>query len=119
MKNNSIIFIAGFAAFFFSASAYTEKTDSSGTKGSMKEAIKHLKMAKENENDANVVLKHAEMSLKHLEALDREERNKSNNRKDHDIPGAIINLEEAIAHAQMGHTDVAKKHIDKALNDMH
>ena len=30
-----------------------------------------------------------------------------------------INLEEAIAHAQMGHTDVAKKHIDKALNDMH
>ena len=119
MKNISIIFIAGFATFFFSASAYTEKDASSGTKGSMKEAIKHLKMAKENKNDANAILKHAEMSLKHLEVLDKEERNKSNNRKDHDIPGAIMNLEEAITHAEMGNIDVAKKHIDNALNDIH
>lgn len=116
---NNAFFILVVLALFYSASAFSEKSEPGVTKGSMTEAIKHLKIARENENDVNIVLKHAEMSLKHLKALDREERIKTKNKKDHDLPGAIINIEEAIAHAEMGHADMAKKYIKEALNDMH
>ena len=35
------------------------------------------------------------------------------------IDASIKHLEEAIKHAKIGHADVASKHIDAALNEMH
>lgn len=119
MKSSLAIFFVGFSAILFCTSVIGQNAETGGIKGSMTEAIKHLKMIKENESDSNVVLKYAEISLKHLEAIDRKERNPSKKIKDHDIPGAIIHLQQAIAHAEMGNAEKAKTHIGAALNDMH
>ncbi len=71
MKSSLAIFFVGFAAIILCTSIYGQNAETGGIKGLMSEAIKHLKMIKENESDSNVVLKHAKISLKHLEAIDR------------------------------------------------
>jgi|GEM_PF-4954304 len=77
MKSSLAIFFVGFAAILLCTSIYAQNAGTGGIKGSMSDAIKHLKMIKENESDSKVVLKHAEISLKHLEAIDIKERNSS------------------------------------------
>ncbi len=122
MKNIITILAASVLVLFFSsqisASGYSGKTEAGGVAGSTAEAIKHAEMAKTHGDDAKKILQHGEMSLKYMEEVDRETVGKVNVEEDKHINGAVMHLKEAISHAEMGHADVANKHISEALNDM-
>jgi len=72
-----------------------------------------------NADDTKKILQHAEMSLKYAQDADDEAIENINTQGAEHITASIAHLEEAIKHAKMGHADVASKHIDEALNEMH
>lgn len=75
-------------------------------------------MAKTHGDDAKKILEHGEASLKYAEKADRETAGKVNVQETEHITASIAHLEEAISHAEMGHAEVANKHINEALNEM-
>ncbi|AEJ01670.1 hypothetical protein Nit79A3_1868 [Nitrosomonas sp. Is79A3] len=124
MNNISTILAAGILVIFFSsqvsAAGYGGQAQSEGkATSSIDEAIKHAEMAKAHGDDAKEILKHAEISLKYAKDTVVEVIEKINISGMERIDASIKHLEEAIKHAKLGHADVASKHIDAALNEMH
>jgi len=124
MKKISTILAVSTLVLFFSsqisASGYGGQVESAEKTGnSMTEAIKHAEMAKAHGNDAKEILKHAEMSLQYAHATDVKAISKINVSGVEHINASIKHLEEAVKHAKMGHADIASKHINAALDEMH
>lgn len=124
MKNISTILAASILALFFSsqvsAAGYGEQAQSEGKAISpIDEAIKHAEMARAHGDNAKEILKHAEMSLKYTHDATVKDIEKINILGMERIDASIKHLEEAIKHAKIGHADVAGKHINAALNEMH
>lgn len=124
MKKISTILAVSILVFFFSsqisASGYGGKTGfGENVNINMAKAIDHADMAKAHENDAKEILKHAETSLIYAQQAAAKAIDNINVPGMEHIDASIRHLEEAIEHAKMGHADVASKHIDAALDDMH
>ena len=123
MKNITIIIAVSIFTLFFNsqiiASGYSGKTESGESASSMAEAIKHAEMAKAHADDPKKILQHAEKSLEYDKKTEKEASGKGNARGVAHINASIKHLDEAIKHAKMGHADVASKHIDSALEEMH
>ncbi len=112
MKKVLTILAIGVLALFISSQINASET------GSLADAIKHAEMAKTHGDDEKKLLHHVEMSLKHVEEIDREALGKVNAEEEKLINAAIMHLQEAISHAEMDHADAASKSIDKALKEM-
>ncbi len=123
MKNILTILIAALLALCFSsqisASEYSVKTESGEAAGFIAEAIKYAEIAKTHGDDAKKILQHVEMSLKYAQDAEDEAIEDINTQGGEHITASIAHLEEAIKHAKMRHADVASKHINEALNEMH
>lgn len=123
MKNIIIIITVSIFTLFFNsqiiASEYSGKTKSGGAAVSIAEAIKHAEMAKAHADDPQKIVQHAEKSLEYDKKAEKEASGKGNARGVAHIAASIKHLDEAIKHAKMGHADVASKHIDNALEEMH
>jgi hypothetical protein len=79
------------------------------------QAIEHAAMAKAHGEDghAKVLLKHAEESLGHAQAAEKQHAEQHKHMTD-----SIKELKQAIEHAKAGHADIATKHVDEALMHM-
>jgi Small metal-binding protein len=79
------------------------------------EAMEHAGMAQAHGEDghAKVLLQHAEESLKHAQAAEKQYADQHMR-----MTESVKHLKEAIEHAKMGHADVATKHVQQALTEM-
>ena len=79
------------------------------------QAIEHAAMVKAHGEDghAKVLLKHAEDSLKHAKASEKQH----DEQRQH-MAESVKHLQEAITHAKAGHADVATNHVEEALKHM-
>lgn len=76
------------------------------------EARKHAQLAVQhgNKGHADVLVKHTEEALKHVDASI-----KVHNEAVMHLEKAKMHLNEAVKHGNMGHADVATKHVKEAL----
>lgn len=78
-------------------------------------AMEHAGMAEAHGADdyVKVLLKHAEESLKHAQAAEKQRANEHMH-----ITESVQHLKQAIEHAKANHVDVATKHVEEALAHM-
>lgn len=124
MKRISTILAVSILALFFSsqisASGYGGKTGfGENVNINMAKAIEHAEMAKAHGNDAKEILKYAETSLMYAQDAATKAIDNINVTGVEHIDASIRHLEEAIEYVKLGHADVASKHIDAALDEMH
>lgn len=76
------------------------------------QAIEHAGMAKAHGEDGHtkVLLKHAEESLKHAQASEKQHAEQHAH-----MTESVKHLKQAIEHAKAGHADIATKHVEEAL----